>query len=190
MNLIILGPHGAGKGTQSKLVSQHYGIIRISTGDIIRENMKNNTPLGNKVKKYMDANVYVPDKLVNVVVGVRLKHNKLHGFILDGYPRTLEQAKFLDKLLAELGIGLDAVIHLEVNEKELIKRMIKRGKEEGRPEDTEEGIKSRMNEYNTKSKPVFDYYRNKGLVADINGDQPIENVFKDIKQALDKLTEK
>ena len=186
MHLIILGPHGAGKGTQAKKISEHYGIEGISTGEIIRENIKNNTPIAKKFKPYLDANKYVPDKLMNVIIGLKLKKYK-NGFVLDGYPRTIEQSKFLDRLLPELGIKLNFVINLKVDKEELVKRMIKRGKLEKRPEDTEEGIRSRMHEYETKAEPVIDYYRSKGLVADINGDQTIENVFKDITQVLDKL---
>ncbi|MBI1978976.1 MAG: adenylate kinase [Candidatus Aenigmarchaeota archaeon] len=187
MYLIILGPHGAGKGTQAKLISEKYGVERISTGDIFREHMKNDTEFGKKVKGYMDANVYVPDKLTNVLLGVNLRKYKSNGFILDGYPRTLTQAEFLDRLLAELKIKLDAVINLLVDKEELIKRMMKRAKEEKRSDDTEEGIRSRMREYETKAEPVIDYYRKKGKVTDINGDQPVEKVLKDIRQVLDKL---
>ena len=187
MYLIILGPHGAGKGTQAKLISEKYGIERISTGDIFREHMKNNTDFGKKVRKYMDTNVYVPDKLVDVVIGVNLKKYKSQGFILDGYPRTLTQAGFLDRLLVELGIKIDVVINLKVDKEELIKRMMRRAKEEKRSDDTEQGIRSRMHEYETKAEPVIDYYRSRGKIVDINGDQPIEKVFKDIKQVLDKL---
>ena len=186
MNLIILGPHGAGKGTQAKLISERYGIKRISTGDIFREHMKDNTEFGKKVKWYMDANVYVPDKLTNVLLGVSLRKHK-SGFILDGYPRTLTQAEFLDRLLAELKIKLDAVINLRVDKEELVKRMMKRAEEEKRSDDTEEGIRSRMHEYETKAEPVIDYYRKKEKVTDINGDQSVDKVFKDIKQVLDKL---
>lgn len=187
MNLIIFGPHGAGKGTQAKLISERYGVQRISTGDIFREHMKINTNLGKKVKQYMDGNVYVPDKLTNVVLGIKLRHHKSQGFILDGYPRTLDQAEFLDRLLAELKIKIATVINLRVNKEELVKRLIKRGKEEGRADDTEEGIRSRMREYETKAEPVIDYYRKKGKIVDINGDQAIEKVFKDIRQALNRL---
>lgn len=187
MYLIILGPHGAGKGTQAKLISKKYGIGRISTGDIFREHMKNNTEFGNKVKVHMNGNVYVPDKLTNVVIGVNLKKYKSRGFILDGYPRTLTQAEFLDRLMAELKIKLDVVINLKVDKEELIKRMMKRAKEEKRSDDTEQGIRSRMHEYETKAEPVIDYYRRGRKVTDINGDQPVEKVFKDIRQVLDRL---
>jgi len=187
MYLIILGPHGAGKGTQAKLISEKYGIGRISTGDIFRDHIKNDTGFGKKVKKYMDTNVYVPDKLVDVVIGVNLKKYKSRGVILDGYPRTLTQAEFLDRLLAELGIKLDAVINLKVDKEELIKRMMKRAEEEKRSDDTEQGIRSRMHEYETKAEPVIDYYRKRGKVTDINGDQSVEKVFKDIRQVLDRL---
>ncbi|MEK6909911.1 MAG: adenylate kinase [Candidatus Aenigmatarchaeota archaeon] len=187
MYLIIFGPHGAGKGTQAKKLSEHYGIGYISTGDIIRENIKNDTTFGKKVKEFIDKNVYVPDKLVNVIIGVKLKQYAHKGFILDGYPRTISQAEFLDKVFKELGVKLDAVISLKVNKEELIRRMIERGKTEKRTDDTEEGIRSRMHEYETKAEPVIEYYRKKGLAVDINGDQPIEKVFKDIKQVLDRL---
>jgi len=185
--IVLMGAPGAGKGTQAKLISRRFGWPQISTGDIFREHMKNNTNFGKKVKSYMDGNVYVPDKLTNVVIGVKLKQHKPEGFILDGYPRTLAQAEFLDRLLAELETEIDGVINLGVNKEELIKRMIKRGKEEGRMDDTEEGIRSRMHEYETKAEPVVGYYRSMGKIVDINGDQTIEKVFKDIKQVLDRL---
>ncbi|MBI2545542.1 MAG: adenylate kinase [Candidatus Aenigmarchaeota archaeon] len=186
MHLIILGPHGAGKGTQAKLVAQHYKIAHISTGDILREHIKNKTNVGIKAKEYIAASKYVPDKIVDVVVVLKLRNNK-EGFVLDGYPRTLVQAEFLNNVLRELGIELDAAINLQVDKEELIKRMIKRGQKEKRTDDTEEGIRSRMNEYETKAEPVIKYYRGMGKVIDINGDQSIEKVFKDIKEILDKL---
>lgn len=187
MYLIILGPHGSGKGTQTKLISGQYKIPSISTGDIFREHMKKGTDFGKKIKQYMDANVYVPDKLTNVMVWLKLKQCKQSGFVLDGYPRTLQQAEFLDKILAELGIRIESVINLQVDKEELVKRLIERGKKEKRSDDTEEGIMSRMHEYETKAAPVVDYYRKKGNLVDVNGDQPVEKVFKDIRQVLDKL---
>ncbi len=187
MHLIILGPHGAGKGTQARMISEKYNLDYISTGDILRENIKNRTNIGIKAQEYMDDNKYVPDKLVNVIVGVKLRNSAEKGFILDGFPRTLEQAQFLDSILTELGMNIDTVLNLEVNKEELIKRMLKRAKEQKRSDDTEEGIRSRMHEYETKAEPVIDYYRTKNLVVDIDGEQNIEKVFKDIKQVLDKL---
>ncbi len=187
MYLIILGSHGSGKGTQTRLISQQYKIPGISTGDIFREHMKKDTDFGKKIQQYMGANVYVPDKLTNVVVGLKLKQHKSSGFILDGYPRTVSQAEFLDKILKELGIKIDIVINLQVDKEVLVKRLLERGKKGKRPDDTEEGIKSRMQEYATKAEPVVDYYRKKGIIADVDGDQNVEKVFKDIRSVLDKL---
>jgi adenylate kinase len=186
MYLIILGPHGAGKGTQARKISEHFGIPVISTGDMLRTHIKNDTNIGRKAKEFMDDNKYVPDKIVNIMLGVELKKHR-KGFILDGYPRTLSQSEFLDKLFKELGIKLDVVINLKVDKEELVKRMLKRGVEQKRSEDTEEGIRSRMHEYETKAEPVIGYYRKGGMVVDINGDQEVEKVFKDITQVLDKL---
>ena len=184
MRLIIFGPHGSGKGTQAKLISKHYKIPVIDTGEILRKNIEKNTELGKKVKKYLDENKYVPDEIMNPLVEEMLNKDECKkGFILDGYPRTVEQAKFLDNLLSKLNIELNAVINLQVPDDELVKRLTRRGREE----DTKEGIKSRMDEYETKAEPVLDYYRDEGKVVDINGDQIVEKVFKDIRQELDRL---
>lgn len=190
MCVIVFGPHGAGKGTQSLMIAGKYNLVRISTGELIREHMQKNTEFGRKCKEYMTANKYVPDEIIDPVIEENLKGiNYKKCFVLDGYPRTLGQAKFLDDIMLKLGIKLDVVINLQVNHAELVRRMMKRAVEQKRLEDTEEGIKSRMKEYETKAEPVIEYYRSEGKLVDINGDQPVEKVFEDIKQVLDKLIE-
>lgn len=186
MRLIIFGSHGSGKGTQSKKVAEHYKIPVISTGEVIRHNMKKNTELGKLVRKYLDDNKYVPDELMNPIIGHMVKHDT-KGFVLDGYPRTIAQAEFLDRLLKGLNIGIDVVINLIVPQDELVKRLLERGIKEERSEDTQAGIKSRMLEYKHKAEPVLEYYKQHAKVVDINGNHDVEKVFKDIKEVLDKV---
>ena len=187
MRLIVFGPHGSGKGIQAKKISTHYKIPYISTGEVIRDNIKHDTELGKHARKYVDNYLYVPDELVNKIVEDRIHHDDCKkGFVLDGYPRTLRQIVFLDKMLAKMGVKIDAVINLKVSDEELIKRLLKRGKQEGRKEDlSEKGIKRRMEEYNTKALHVLDYYKKKTI--DINGEQTADKVFQDIKKLLDKM---
>ncbi|HHT9116957.1 MAG: adenylate kinase [Candidatus Aenigmarchaeota archaeon] len=189
MHLIILGPHGAGKGTQSYEISKYYSLPRISTGDIIRENIQKGTELGKKAKRYIDDYKYVPDEIINTAIEEIIDNDPLYkkGFVLDGYPRTIQQTGFFDAFLMKINVALDVIIHLQVNEDELVKRLIKRGKEQKRTDDTAEGIRSRMNEYVTKAAPVVEHYRAGGKLVDINGDQEVDKVFKDIKQVLDKF---
>ncbi|MBI2084527.1 MAG: adenylate kinase [Candidatus Aenigmarchaeota archaeon] len=185
MHLIIFGPHGSGKGTQAEKISQHYGIVRVTTGDIFRENIGKGTLLGKRAKKYMESNVYVPDQVTNGMVKERLQRADCkNGFILDGYPRTLNQVKFLDKLLGKLKVKLDAVVNLQVGEDEVVKRLLKRARN---TDDTEEGIRKRAKEYEIKAKPVLNYYKKKSKVVDVNGGQTIDKVFQDIKTILDKV---
>ncbi len=214
MRLILLGPPGAGKGTQASAIVKRYNIPHISTGDIFRLNIKENTPLGKEVKSYLDAGILVPDELVVDIVKDRLKKSDCaNGFILDGYPRTINQAEVLDKELAKMGIELDAVINIFLDVQLLIERAVGRRlckncgatyhikfhppKQDGicdicggelyqRDDDKEETVKKRIEVYLTQTKPLIEYYKDKDILVNIDGAQSIEDTFKEIINALEK----
>ena len=154
--LLIVGPPGAGKGTQSATLSAAYGIPAIATGDIFRQNIKDQTPLGVEVKAIVDAGDYVPDSLTNELVRMRLEEDDAQaGFILDGYPRTLEQIDYLDSLLASKGQALDAVVLLVADKEEVVSRLRKRALEQGRADDTEEAIRHRQDVFARETAPLI-----------------------------------
>lgn len=214
MRLILLGPPGAGKGTQASAIVKRYNIPHISTGDIFRLNIKENTPLGKEVKSYLDAGILVPDELVVDIVKDRLKKSDCeNGFILDGYPRTINQAEALDKELAKMGIKLDAVINIFLDVQLLIERAVGRRlckncgatyhikfhppKQDGicdicggelyqRDDDKEETVKKRIEVYLTQTKPLIEYYKDKDILVNIDGAQSIEDTFNEIINALEK----
>lgn len=213
MRLVLLGPPGAGKGTQAAGIVEKYSVPHISTGDIFRKNIKENTELGMEAKKYMDQGLLVPDELVVKIVKDRLLEDDCKaGFLLDGFPRTVAQADALDEELKEMGIALDSVINIEVPAEELIKRAVGRRickscgstfhvefnkpKEEGvcdncsgelfqRDDDKEETVAKRIEVYNDQTQPLIDYYKNKGIIIDIDGTQSIDAVFNDIVSKLE-----
>jgi adenylate kinase len=183
--LLIMGPPGAGKGTQSARLTTTYGIPDIATGDIFRANIKNQTPLGIEVKAIVDAGDYVPDSLTNALVTSRLHEpDALDGFLLDGYPRTLEQVAFLDELLAERGQQLDAVIQLVADQDEVVARLRKRAIEQGRTDDTEEAIRHRQEVYARETTPLIAVYRDRGLLIEVDGLGEIDDVSDRIASAL------
>lgn len=184
MKVILFGAPGAGKGTQASLIREHYDIPHLSTGDIFRSAIKNETPLGVKVKSILDSGELVPDKTVVDLVAEELeKPAYKEGYILDGFPRTVQQAESFDKLLDNKGSEIDAFIALTVPKEELIKRILSRG--EGRSDDTEEGIRKRLNVYEEETRPVKSYYEEKGLVHEVEGTGSIEEIFSRIKTLLD-----
>ena len=214
MRLVLLGPPGAGKGTQASAIVEKYNIPHISTGDIFRANIKEGTELGKKAKEYMDKGLLVPDELVVSIVKDRLtKDDCTNGFLLDGFPRTVNQAEALNTELSSMGIKLDKVINIDADSKILIERAIGRRickecgatyhikfnppKVEGkcdkdssplfqRDDDVEETVATRINVYFEQTQPLIDYYQQKELILNIDGTKPIDDIFNTIVEALEK----
>lgn len=183
--MLIVGPPGAGKGTQASRITSVYGIPDISTGDIFRANIKNETPLGQQVKAIVDAGDYVPDSLTNQLVTDRLNEDDAKdGFLLDGYPRTLEQVKYLDDLLASKGQELAAVIQLVADQDEIVARLTKRAQEQGRADDSEEAIRHRQEVYLRETSPLIEVYRDRGLLVEVDGLGDVDEVAERIRTAL------
>ncbi|MCB1140608.1 MAG: adenylate kinase [Leptospiraceae bacterium] len=183
--LIFMGPPGAGKGTQAKVICNEIKIPQVSTGDILRAAIQNGTEMGLKAKKFMDAGDLVPDEVVIGIIKDRLAEADCkNGFLLDGFPRTIEQAKALDSLLKDIGISLHAVINIAVPDEELLKRLLERAKIEGRADDNEETIKNRLVNYNNKTLPLLDYYKQTGLLKEIDGMGTVEKITTLIKEVI------
>ena len=183
MNLILFGPPGAGKGTQAEKIETHFNIPHLSTGNIFRENIKNKTELGKKVKSILDSGELVPDETVVDLVADELNKPKYdNGYILDGFPRTVAQAEALDKYLSKKGESIDHFLTLNVPEVELVNRILSRG--EGRSDDTPEKIKTRLDVYQNETAPVLNYYKEQNVVKNIDGVGSIEEIFDRIKKAV------
>jgi adenylate kinase len=214
MNIILFGPPGAGKGTQAKKMVDYYGIPQISTGDILRANVREGTELGLAAKKYMDKGELVPDEVLIGIIKNRLKEQDCEkGFILDGYPRTIPQADALAVILDEINKPIDAVLNLEVPDEELVERISGRlmcncgasyhrtfnppkkddvcdicgGKVFQRADDKEEAVKTRLDVYKKQTEPLIDYYAKQGLLMNLDGTKDINEVFEDIKAILVKF---
>ena len=214
MNLMVFGAPGAGKGTQAKFLIEKYNIPQISTGDILRAAIANNTPMGLEAKKYMDEGKLVPDSTIIGIIKDRLSEDDCkNGFILDGFPRTLPQAEALEKLMNEMGIKLDKVISLNVPDELIVGRITGRrvckdcgasfhvefnpSKKEGvcdycggeliiRKDDNADTVKSRLEAYHTQTAPLFDFYKKKGVMVEIDGTKDVEDVTKDMFKAIEK----
>lgn len=212
MRIILLGPPGAGKGTQAKNISKNYNLVHISTGDIFRENIKNKTELGKKVTHYLDNGELVPDSLVIDLVEDRLKQDDVKdGFLLDGFPRTVKQAEELNKILLKMNSKLDFVLNIELDSDILLKRASGRrvckscqeafhilfnpplvdgicdkcsGELFQRSDDVEETVKNRINVYQDQTKPLIDFYEKEGTLVDIDGSLPIDKVYENISSIL------
>jgi adenylate kinase len=190
MRLILMGPPGAGKGTQAKFVAERFGIPAISTGDIFRANVSQGTPLGVEAKRYMDAGEYVPDEITNLMVRNRIDEPDAEpGFLLDGYPRTLAQVEELDGMIKHTGHQLDAVVVLTVDSDEIVQRLLQRAQVEGRADDTEDVIRRRQEVYVEQTEPLIDVYRNRGILVEIDGMGEVDEVTQRIFAALDIIPE-
>ncbi|MET1038913.1 MAG: adenylate kinase [Aeromicrobium sp.] len=185
MRLLIMGPPGAGKGTQAVALAGRIGGAHISTGDIFRANVRDQTELGQAAQRYMDAGEYVPDEVTNAMVKDRLAQaDAREAFILDGYPRTVDQVSTLDGILDSLGTKLDGVIELVVDPEELIQRLLKRAETSGRADDTEDVIRHRQEVYTAETAPLLAVYGSRGLVIEVDGMGEVDEVSRRIDAAL------
>ncbi|MEO1094898.1 MAG: adenylate kinase [Cyanobacteria bacterium J06638_28] len=188
--LIFLGPPGAGKGTQAKKLSGFCQVPHISTGDILRTAVAHQTDLGKKAKHYMDAGELVPDELILDLIRERLTtEDALKGWILDGFPRNVDQATFLSELLVEIDQPFDCAVNLEVPDEVIVSRLVQRGAQEGRSDDTEETIKNRLEVYRQRTEPLIDFYRGRQKLFSIDGNRPVEVVAEELVGQLFKSDE-
>jgi adenylate kinase len=187
MRIIIMGPPGAGKGTQAKAIAERLGIPAISTGDIFRENVSQETDLGREAKRYMDAGDYVPDEVTNAMVKDRIAEQDAEGgFLLDGYPRTVAQVEELDAMVEASGHSIDTALVLTVDEDEIVQRLLRRAQESGRSDDTEDVIRHRQEVYTEQTAPLIDTYRERGLLVEVDGMGAVDEVTSRVFDALDQ----
>ncbi len=188
LNLVLFGPPGAGKGTQSENLIQKYNLVHLSTGDLLRSQIAAGTELGLRAKQLMDQGLLVPDEVVIGMIESKLQDNQsVAGFIFDGFPRTVPQAIALDQLLSQHETKINVMIALVVDSEELTRRLLLRGQTSGRPDDqNEELIRRRVKEYNDKTAPVADYYSQQGKFATIDGIGEIDSIFKEICHQIDE----
>ena len=188
LNIVIFGAPGSGKGTQSDKIIENYHLFHISTGDVLRDNIRRGTELGKTAKGYIDQGQLVPDELIIDILAQVLDENKdkaSEGVIFDGFTRTIPQAEALEQLLADRGTRIDAVVGLEVPEEELIKRILLRGQQSGRADDNEETARKRLEVYHNQTSPLKAYYEEQGKYRAINGLGTIDGIFELIKEVLD-----
>lgn len=186
LNIVIFGAPGSGKGTQSEKITEKYGIRHISTGDVLREEIKNGTELGKTAKRYIDEGQLLPDELIIDILASVLDSMKGHnGVIFDGFPRTIPQAEALKKLLQDRGQDITAMLDLEVPEEELIMRLLKRGQESGRADDNMETIKKRLDVYKSQTFPLIEYYKKEGKYNHIKGVGALDDIFRDIAAVIE-----
>lgn len=187
LNIVLFGPPGAGKGTQSEKLIERFKLVHLSTGDILRSEVANQTELGLEAKKLMDQGLLVPDEVVIGMIESKVDSNaSSNGFIFDGFPRTSAQAKALDELLNRKGTSITRMLALEVSEEELITRLLLRGKDSGRADDQDESIiRKRIHEYTTKTAPVRDYYEAQGKYTGVNGIGSIDSIFESLCTAIE-----
>ncbi|MCH6469326.1 adenylate kinase [Sinomonas terrae] len=185
--MLLIGPPGSGKGTQAERISERLGIVAISTGDIFRFNVKEQTPLGIEAKRYIDAGDFVPDSVTNSMVRDRLAQDDARdGFLLDGYPRTVAQVEYLDEVLAETGLQLDVVLQLTADDEELVHRLLGRAKETGRSDDNEGVIRHRLELYHTQTEAVVSRYEERGILTKVDGIGAIDEVTERVLAAIKK----
>jgi len=191
-NLVLFGPPGSGKGTQAAFLIEKYELIHISTGDLFRYEMGNDTPLGQEAKAYMAKGELVPDSVTIGMLRNKVeKHLDAQGFIFDGFPRTIPQAEALDALLISMNTEVAGLISLEVNEEEIVQRILKRGETSGRADDNDEAtIRKRIAVYNSETTPVFDYYKSQGKSHSINGLGTIDEIAERLSAAVESLAKR
>ncbi len=190
INLILFGPPGSGKGTQAKNLAEKYHLLHISTGDLFRHELGNNTPLGQEARKYMDRGELVPDEITVGMLRNKLEaHPDVKGYILDGFPRTIPQAQALDELLKSKGQEVSGLIALDVPDEEIVQRLLLRGRNSGRADDrNEDVIRNRIATYREQTVPVYDYYAEKGKSHTVNGVGSIEEIFERLCKVVDELS--
>lgn len=185
MRFLLMGAPGAGKGTQAAALAEHHGIPAISTGNIFRDHIRNQTALGTRVKEIIDSGNFVPDDVTEAIVAERLAEPDCKpGFLLDGFPRTMHQVYFLEEYLAVQGLALDAVVSLNVDSDDLVARLLKRAEEEGRADDNEDVIRRRMEVYAGETVPILSYYDSIGILIDIEGTGTVEEVRQRMLAAI------
>lgn len=188
LNLVLFGPPGAGKGTQSENLIHKFCLVHLSTGNLLRAEIAAGTELGLQAKRLMDAGLLVPDEVVIGMIDNKLKENKnAAGFIFDGFPRTVKQAEALDALMSQNGTTIACMVALDVDDEELTRRLLERGKTSGRPDDQNEAlIRQRVHEYNEKTRPVADYYAAQGKYSAVGGIGEIEEIFRSICAEIER----
>ena len=191
INIILFGPPGAGKGTQSARLIEKYGLVHLSTGDVFRYNIKNQTELGVLAKSFIDKGQLVPDEVTNQMVKDFIaRNNNDKGFIFDGYPRTIAQGENLDRVLEEYQANVTSMIALKVDEDELVIRLLERGKSSGRPDDQDEAIiRNRFKVYNDETSPLADFYAQKGKFIAVKGKGSMDEIFQNLCKAIDGVSQ-
>ena len=187
-NILLLGPQGAGKGTQGKLIASEHGIPHVATGDMLRAAMAAGTELGREVKPIYDSGGLVPDDLMIALIRERLgEEDAREGFVLDGFPRTMPQAEALEEMLREINRELDVALEFQVPDQVGRERMLKRAAEEGRTDDTPEAIHERLRLYHEETEPLIEYYRTRGNLVGIHAERPVNEVFSEIQRTLEQV---
>ncbi len=187
-DILLLGPQGAGKGTQGKLIATEHGVPHVATGDMLRAAMGADTELGRRVKPIYDSGGLVPDDLMIALIRERLgEEDAREGFVLDGFPRTMPQAEALEEMLREIDRDLDVVFEFQLEDEVGRERMLRRAAEEGRADDTPEAIDERLRLYHAETEPLIEYYRARGNLVGIHADRPVQVVFDEIQQALEQM---
>jgi adenylate kinase len=188
LDLLLLGPPGAGKGTQAKRISADYGLLEISTGEMLREAMTAESELGRRVKPIYERGELVPDDLVVALIRERLGQGGTNrGFVLDGFPRTIAQAEALDVMLEEMGRALEAVLEFQLGEEEAFRRLLGRAEEQGRTDDTPDVIRRRITVYREQTEPLVAYYLGRGILVGIDADRTVDEVYAQIENVIQQL---
>ncbi len=188
LDILLLGPQGAGKGTQGKLISREYGLPHVATGDTLRAAIAAGSELGRKAEPLLNAGRLVPDDVMIGLIRDRLANEDTErGFVLDGFPRTAVQAEALDGMLSEIERPLSVVFEFQLPEEQCVERLLRRAQEEGRADDTPEAIRTRLRLYHEQTAPLVEYYRARGLLVPVHAHRPVEEVFEEIQQVLEQV---